>query len=104
VIVEGILVLADSRLRAQFDVRIFVDTDADVRLMRRIRRDIGERGRSFEDVRTQYFETVRPMHLEHVEPCRREAHVIVPEGGDNRVGIDLVIGGLHDLLRRKTAL
>lgn len=99
VIVEGILVLADQRLRDLFDISVFVDTDADVRLMRRIRRDIGERGRTFEDVRAQYFRTVRPMHLEHVEPCRRLADVIVPEGGDNHVGVGLIIGGLRERLR-----
>jgi uridine kinase len=91
VIVEGILVLADERLRARFDVKIFVDTDADIRLMRRIRRDLEHRGRSFAQVRKQYYETVRPMHMAFVEPSKRFADVIVPEGGENRVALELIL-------------
>jgi uridine kinase len=91
IIVEGILVLAEERLRARFDVRIFVDTDADIRLMRRIRRDLEQRGRSFAHVRKQYYETVRPMHLAFVEPSKRFADLIVPEGGQNRVALDLIL-------------
>jgi len=100
-LVEGILVLADARLRELFDLKIFVDTDADVRVFRRLSRDIVERGRSFESVRDQYYATVRPMHLLFVEPSKRWADVIVPEGGDNRAAIELLIGkirielGLH---------
>ena len=94
VVVEGILVLADAELRALFDVKIFVDTDADVRLMRRIRRDMQERGRSFEEIREQYFATVRPMHLAFVEPSQRHADLIIPEGGENRVAVDLVVQAL----------
>ncbi|MCB9530280.1 MAG: uridine kinase [Myxococcales bacterium] len=97
VIVEGILVLADPALRELFDVKIFVDTDADVRVFRRIRRDMAERGRSFEDVRDQYYATVRPMHLEFVEPSRQFADLIVPEGGRNRVATGLVIRALLQL-------
>ena len=94
VIVEGILVLADSRLREQMDVKIFVDTDADIRVMRRIRRDMEHRGRTFAQVREQYYRTVRPMHLQFVEPSKRFADLIVPEGGENRVALDLIIGRL----------
>ena len=91
VIVEGILVLADERLRARFDVKIFVDTDADIRLMRRIRRDLEHRGRTFTQVRKQYYESVRPMHMAFVEPSKRFADVIVPEGGENRVALELIL-------------
>lgn len=91
VIVEGILVLADERLRARFDVKVFVDTDADIRLMRRIRRDLEQRGRTFAQIRRQYYDTVRPMHLAFVEPSKRFADVIVPEGGQNRVALELIL-------------
>jgi uridine kinase len=80
VIVEGILVLADADLRAQLDLKIYVDTDADLRLARRIQRDLDERGRSLDSVLSQYFATVRPMHLEFVEPSKRYADLIIPEG------------------------
>lgn len=80
VVVEGILVLSDAQLRSELDLKIFVDTDPDVRLARRLERDISERGRSVESVITQYFATVRPMHLEFVEPSRRDADLIIPEG------------------------
>ncbi|MBL8741601.1 MAG: uridine kinase [Myxococcales bacterium] len=90
VIVEGILVFADEALRKTFDLRVYVDTDADIRAFRRIRRDIEHRGRSFESIREQYYATVRPMHLMFVEPSKRHAHVILPEGGDNRIGIEMV--------------
>jgi len=91
IVVEGILVLADERLRARFDVKLFVDTDADIRLMRRIRRDLEHRGRSFAQVRRQYYETVRPMHMAFVEPSKRFADVIIPEGGENRVALNFLI-------------
>jgi uridine kinase len=91
IVVEGILVLADDRLRARFDVKIFVDTDADIRLMRRIRRDLEQRGRAFAQVRKQYYETVRPMHLAFVDPSKRFADVIIPEGGQNRVALDFIL-------------
>jgi uridine kinase len=92
IIVEGILVFVEAALREQMDVKIFVDTDADIRLMRRIRRDIEQRGRSFQSVRDQYYTTVRPMHIEYVEPTKRWADLIVPEGGDNRVALDVLLG------------
>ena len=91
IVVEGILVLADDRLRARFDVKLFVDTDTDIRLMRRIRRDLEQRGRTFAQVRKQYKETVRPMHLAFVEPSKRFADLIVPEGGQNRVALDMIL-------------
>jgi uridine kinase len=94
IVVEGILVFVEPELREQMDVKIFVDTDADIRLMRRIRRDIEQRGRSFQSVRDQYYATVRPMHLEHVEPSKRWADLIVPEGGDNHVALDVLLGRL----------
>lgn len=92
VVVEGILVLADERLRARLDAKIYVDTDADIRLMRRVRRDLEQRGRTFAQIRKQYYETVRPMHLAFVEPSKRFADVIVPEGGQNRVALELLLG------------
>jgi uridine kinase len=94
VVVEGILVLADARLRAQMDLKIFVDTDADVRLMRRMGRDMEERGRTFAQVREQYSETVRPMHNAFVEPSKRFADLIVPEGGENQPALDAIVGRL----------
>lgn len=94
VIVEGILVFTEAALRDLMDIKIFVDTDADIRLIRRIRRDLEHRGRTFQSVRDQYYATVRPMHLEHVEPSKRWADLIVPEGGDNRVALDVLLGQL----------
>ncbi len=94
IIVEGILVFTEPALRDQMDIKIFVDTDADIRLIRRIRRDLEQRGRSFSSVRDQYYTTVRPMHLEHVEPSKRWADLIVPEGGDNKVALDVLLGRL----------
>ena len=91
VIVEGILVFVDKRLRDLLDIKIFVDTDADIRVFRRVRRDIEQRGRTFASVRDQYYATVRPMHLQFVEPSKRWADIIIPEGGDNRVAVDLII-------------
>jgi uridine kinase len=90
VIVEGILLFADARLRRLFDIRIFVDVADDVRFIRRLLRDVTERGRSVEGVIEQYLATVRPMHLEFVEPSKRHADVILPEGGHNRIGIEMV--------------
>lgn len=98
VIVEGILVFVEAALREQMDVKIFVDTDPDIRLMRRIRRDLEQRGRSFQQVREQYYATVRPMHLQFVEPSKRWADLIVPEGGDNHIAIDLILGKLRHVL------
>ena len=98
ILLEGILILASKRLRDLLDFKIFVDTDADVRLMRRVRRDMTERGRDLQDVFRQYSETVRPMHLEFVEPSKRWADVIVPQGGENRVALEMVIARLEKLL------
>ena len=90
IVVEGILVLADARLREMFDIKLFVDTDADIRVFRRIRRDIEQRGRSFDSVRQQYYSSVRPMTLEFVEPSKRFADMIIPEGGRNDVALDVL--------------
>ena len=98
VVVEGILVFVDERLRQRMDIKLFVDTDADIRVFRRIRRDMSSRGRTFEQVRAQYYETVRPMHLQFVEPSKRWADLVIPEGGENRVALDLVIGRLRGAL------
>ncbi len=95
ILVEGILSLADEALRSLFDIKIFVDTDADIRVFRRIRRDLEQRGRTFTSVRERYYSHVRPMHLEFVEPSKRWADLIVPEGGDNAVAIDLLITKLE---------
>lgn len=90
VIVEGILIFTHAPLRDAFDIKIFVDTDADMRVLRRLERDIQERGRSLESVIRQYYATVRPMHLEFVEPSKRWADIIIPEGGHNEIALDLV--------------
>jgi uridine kinase len=97
-IVEGILTFVEPALRAQLDIKIFVDTDADIRVFRRIRRDIEQRGRTFAAVRDQYYKSVRPMHLMFVEPSKRWADLIVPEGGENRVALDLIIGRLKNVV------
>jgi uridine kinase len=94
IVVEGILVFTEPELRDQMDIKIFVDTDPDIRLMRRIRRDLEQRGRTFQSVRDQYYATVRPMHIEHVEPTKRWADLIIPEGGNNRVALDVLLGQL----------
>jgi uridine kinase len=94
VVVEGILILADEKVRSEMDIKIFVDTDADIRVFRRVRRDMEERGRDFESIRKQYYSSVRPMHLQFVEPSRMWADLIIPEGGHNLVALDLVIGKL----------
>lgn len=99
IIVEGILVLAEQALESQMDIKIYVDTADDVRLIRRIRRDLEERGRTIEEVLTQYEQTVRPMHLEFVEPSKRNADVIIPRGGKNHVAIHMVLARIRDLLR-----
>jgi uridine kinase len=98
VIVEGILVFVEPELRELFDVKIYIDTDADVRFIRRLRRDIDDRGRSVESVCEQYLSTVRPMHLEFVEPSKRYADVIIPEGGFNEVAIEMVAARIKGLL------
>ncbi|MBW3552067.1 MAG: uridine kinase [Gemmatimonadetes bacterium] len=101
VIVDGILILWDRTLRDLMDVKIFVDADADVRLARRLRRDVQERGRNAESVLDQYMETVRPMHLEFVEPSKRYADVILPRGGHNRVGVQMVVDSVKGVLGRE---
>lgn len=98
ILVEGILIFVDAVLREMFDVKIFVDTDADIRFIRRLQRDIIERGRTSESVIKQYMTTVRPMHLEFVEPSKRYADVIIPEGGLNTVALDMVVARIQALL------
>ena len=98
VLVDGILVLAEPDLRERMDVKLYVDAPDDVRLMRRIERDLHERGRSIDSVLEQYRRTVRPMHLEFVEPSKRHADVIIPRGGRNQVAIDMVIARVQSLL------
>lgn len=98
ILVEGILIFGEKSLRDLFDVKIFVDTDNDLRFIRRLKRDITERGRSTESVINQYLNTVRPMHLEFVEPSKRYADVIIPEGGFNVVAMDMVIARIESLL------
>lgn len=101
ILVEGILVFAEAALRELFDVKLYVDTDADIRLIRRIQRDVQERGRSLESVLQQYLTTVRPMHLEFVEPSKRYADVIIPEGGHNEVAIEMVAARIRGLLEQR---
>jgi uridine kinase len=98
VIVEGILIFADPRLLEQMDIKVFVDTPDDIRFIRRLRRDIDERGRTLESVIEQYVGTVRPMHIQFVEPSKRYADVIIPEGGHNLVSIDLISGKIRERL------
>lgn len=98
ILVEGILVFSEPGLRELFDVKLYVDTDADLRLIRRLQRDLQERGRTFESVIQQYLTTVRPMHLEFVEPSKRYADVIIPEGGFNEVAIEMVAARVRGLL------
>ncbi len=100
VIVEGILILAEPALRSLIDLKLYVDTDADLRLIRRIKRDIAERGRTIESVMEQYLATVRPMHLEFVEPSKRYADVIIPLGGQNVAALDLVAARISALLEQ----
>jgi uridine kinase len=99
ILVEGILIFAEPALRELFDVKIFVDADADIRFMRRLERDLKDRGRSLDSVVEQYMTTVRPMHLEFVEPSKRYAHVIIPEGGHNTVALDMVVARVQTLLQ-----
>lgn len=100
ILVEGILIFVEPELRSQFDIKIFVDTDADLRFIRRVTRDIAERGRTLESVVNQYMETVRPMHLEFVEPSKRWADLIIPEGGFNSVALDVVCARVEALLQQ----
>ncbi len=95
IIVEGILIFADEALRELMDIRIFVDTDADIRLCRRIKRDVNKRGRTLESVLTQYQTTVKPMHEKYVEPSKKYANIVVPEGGKNAVALDMILGHIQ---------
>ena len=99
VLLEGILLFVEPALRALLDFKIFVDTDPDLRLIRRLKRDMSERGRAVDDVLRQYAETVRPMHLEFVEPSKRWADIIIPEGGENRAALEMVVARVEQLLR-----
>lgn len=99
IILEGILILAVPALRELMDIRVYVDADADIRLIRRLDRDLRTRGRSLESVVRQYLQTVRPMHLEFVEPSKRHAHVIIPEGGRNQVAVDILLARIRAVLR-----
>ena len=101
IVLEGILIFVDEELRDMMDIKVFIDADPDVRLIRRIERDIKERGRAIESILRQYQATVRPMHLQFVEPSKRYADLIVPEGGHNRVAIDLMKVKIKDLLRER---
>ena len=100
ILVEGILIFENEALRNLMDIKIFVDTDADLRFIRRLVRDIRDRGRTLESVIEQYQKTVRPMHLEFVEPSKRYADIIIPEGGHNEVGIDLVLQKVRSLISK----
>ncbi len=101
IIVEGILIFENEQLRKLMDIKIFVDTDADIRILRRIDRDIKERGRSLESIVLQYRNTVQPMHIEFVEPGKRYADIIIPEGGANKIGINMIVTKIKNILERK---
>jgi uridine kinase len=98
-VIDGILLFVDERVRALCDVKVFVDADADIRLIRRLRRDVTKRGRTLDEVIAQYLETVHPMHLQFVEPSKRYADVIVPRGGHNAVAIEMIVAKIHHRLR-----
>ncbi|WP_059171229.1 uridine kinase [Bacillus sp. FJAT-27445] len=104
IILEGILILEDERLRNLMDIKLFVDTDADIRILRRLQRDIKERGRTVESVVDQYVNVVRPMHNQFIEPSKRYADVIIPEGGHNHVAIDLMVTKIQTILEQKSIL
>ena len=99
IIVEGILILEDERIRDLLDIKVDVDTDADIRILRRLVRDIDERGRTVESVIDQYLKMVRPMHMEFTEPTKRYADIIIPEGGHNYVAIDILMAKIRDILK-----
>lgn len=101
IIIEGILVLADERLRSFMDIKVFVETDSDVRLIRRLQRDVKDRGRSVDSVIEQYQRTVRPMHLEFVEPSKRYADIIIPVGGYNTVGVDMLVTKIKAMIEER---
>lgn len=98
IIVEGILILEDPRIRELLDIKVYVDTDADIRILRRMVRDIDERGRTVESVIEQYLSVVRPMHMQFTEPTKRYADIIVPEGGHNKVAIDIIVAKIKEVL------
>jgi uridine kinase len=104
IILEGILVLEDERLRNLMDIKLYVDTDADIRIIRRMSRDIKERGRTLDSVIEQYTSVVRPMHNQFIEPTKRYADVIIPEGGQNHVAIDLMVTKIQTILEQKSIL
>jgi len=104
IILEGILVLEDERLRNLMDIKLYVDTDADLRIIRRLTRDISERGRTFDSVIEQYLNVVRPMHNQFIEPTKRYADIIIPEGGHNHVAIDLMVTKIQTILEQKSFL
>ena len=99
IIVEGILIFADEALCSHMDIKLFVDTDADVRILRRIRRDVRDRGRSLDSVINQYLETVKPMHEQYVQPSRKNADLIIPEGGKNLVALEMIFTRIEDHIR-----
>lgn len=103
IVLEGILIFTDPELHSLMDIKLFIDADADVRFIRRLRRDLIERGRSADSIIRQYEESVRPMHLQFVEPSKRHADVIIPEGGHNKVAIDLMKSKIRELLRERGA-
>jgi uridine kinase len=103
IVIDGILLFVDEQVRALCDVKVFVDTDADIRLIRRIRRDMNKRGRPLQEILDQYLSTVQPMHLQFVEPSKRYADVIVPRGGHNAVAIEMIIAKIHRRLLAQRA-
>jgi uridine kinase len=104
IILEGILVLEDERLRDLMDIKLYVDTDPDLRIIRRLTRDISERGRTFDSVIDQYLNVVRPMHNQFIEPTKRYADIIIPEGGHNHVAVDLMVTKIQTILELKSIL
>lgn len=102
IILEGILILQEPEIRNLLDIKVYVDTDPDVRIIRRINRDIKERGRTLESVISQYMNIVRPMHMQFVEPSKRYADIIVPEGGHNRVAIDILVTKIQSILEKES--
>jgi uridine kinase len=101
VILEGILILQEPELRDLLDIKIYVDTDADVRIIRRLIRDINERGRTVDSVINQYLNVVRPMHMQFTEPTKRHADIIIPEGGQNKVAIDIIVANIKQFLQKE---
>ncbi|WP_313756418.1 uridine kinase [Tissierella sp.] len=100
IILEGILILFEEEIRNLLDIKVFVDTDSDVRVIRRILRDIKDRGRTLDSVILQYMETVRPAHLQFIEPTKRYADIIIPEGGYNKVAIDIIVAKINSILKK----